>query len=127
VATALEKAALQEEYFIQRKLYPNVDFYSGLCLTAIGIPTSMFTVIFACGRCSGWIAQWKESVEEHSRKISRPRQMYVGEAERQFVPIYERRAAHDQDFISSALADLHTASDTEGVAHQRLRANSTLP
>jgi len=127
VALALEKAALHEEYFISRRLYPNVDFYSGLTLTAIGIPTSMFTVIFACGRSSGWVAQWKESVEEQNRKISRPRQMYVGEAERQFIPVHERIQACDEDFISGALADLHTASDTEGVAHQRLRANSTLP
>jgi len=127
VAIALEKAALQEEYFTSRKLYPNVDFYSGLTLTAIGIPISMFTVIFACGRSSGWVAQWKESVEEQHRKISRPRQMYIGEKERNFVPIHERVPLCDEDFISSALANLRSASSTEGVAHQRLRSNSTLP
>ena len=90
VAMALESAALNDEYFTSRKLFPNVDFYSGLVLTAMGFPMSMFTVIFAIGRSAGWIAQWKESVNEKDRKISRPRQMYNGLLERKFVPLEER-------------------------------------
>ena len=90
LATALEAAALADDYFASRKLFPNVDFYSGLALTAMGIPLSMFTVIFAIGRSVGWITQWKESIEEPVRKIGRPRQLYVGEAPRPYTTFEER-------------------------------------
>ena len=92
LATALETAALADDYFASRKLFPNVDFYSGLALTAMGIPLSMFTVIFAIGRSVGWITQWKESIEEPVRKIGRPRQLYVGEAPRPYTTFEEREA-----------------------------------
>ena len=88
IAKGLEAVALEDEYFIQRKLYPNVDFYSGVILRALGIPKEMFTVIFAIGRMPGWIAQWYE--ESKSTKISRPRQIYTGSVERTYQPIGER-------------------------------------
>jgi citrate synthase len=91
IAKKLEEIALNDEYFISRKLYPNVDFYSGLILKVIGIPTIMFTPIFALARVSGWIAQWKEMVNEGSLKIGRPRQIYSGHPPRDFVKINERR------------------------------------
>jgi len=90
VALKLEEMALKEEYFISRKLYPNVDFYSGLILKTIGIPTNMFTVIFALGRTVGWLAQWMELIGDKSHKISRPRQLYTGPPMRDYVPIDER-------------------------------------
>ena len=90
VARALEKVALSDEYFIQRKLYPNVDFYSGIILRAMGFPTSMFTVLFALARTVGWISQWKEMIEDPSQKIGRPRQLYVGPAQREYVPATKR-------------------------------------
>lgn len=90
LATKLEEAALADEYFVKRKLFPNVDFYSGLALTAIGIPTAMFTCLFAVGRGVGWVAHWKEFMEEKTRKIGRPRQLYVG-AERRIYPSMEER------------------------------------
>lgn len=86
VALELEKMALEDEYFIERKLYPNVDFYSGIILHAIGIPTAMFTAIFALSRTVGWIAHWKEMYADGSLRIVRPRQLYVGEKERKFEP-----------------------------------------
>jgi citrate synthase len=89
IAKELEQAALTDEYFIQRKLYPNVDFYSGIIYKALGIPTEMFTVMFALGRLPGWIAQWKE-MRENKEPIGRPRQIYVGEKERNYVPINAR-------------------------------------
>ena len=116
VALALERAALSDEYFTQRKLFPNVDFYSGLTLTAIGIPTSMFTVLFAIGRSVGWIAQWKESVEETGRRISRPRQMYIGERERPFIKIDDRTGNND-GFIDTALKLQRSVSNDQGVVH----------
>ena len=91
LAMELEKVALSDEYFISRKLYPNVDFYSGICFRALGIPREMFTVIFAVGRSVGWIAQWIEMAGEEVSRISRPRQMYEGAPERPFVPLSERR------------------------------------
>jgi citrate synthase len=91
VAQRLEDVALHDEYFVERKLYPNVDFYSGLIYRAIGFPENMFTNCFAIGRLPGWIAQWKEMIESPETKIGRPRQVYVGPAERTYVPI-ERRA-----------------------------------
>jgi citrate synthase len=90
VAQRLEEVALHDEYFVSRKLYPNVDFYSGLIYRAIGFPKNMFTNCFAIGRLPGWIAQWKEMIESPETKIGRPRQVYVGAAERQYVPIQQR-------------------------------------
>ncbi len=90
VASELEKRALDDDYFTSRKLYPNVDFYSGLIYEALGLPVAMFPVMFAIGRTSGWIAQWKEMVEDDEQKIARPRQIYTGERDRDYVPIDER-------------------------------------
>jgi len=90
LAQELERIALSDPYFFKRKLYPNVDFYSGIMLKAIGIPTSMFTVMFAVGRTVGWITQWKELIEEGGVRIQRPRQLYLGEKERVYVPINGR-------------------------------------
>lgn len=90
IAQKLEKAALEDEYFVQRKLYPNVDFYSGIIYRALGIPTNMFTVMFAIGRLPGWIAQWKE-MRENKEPIGRPRQIYTGAARRDFVPMSDRK------------------------------------
>ncbi len=90
IAQKLEKAALEDEYFVQRKLYPNVDFYSGIIYRALGIPTNMFTVMFAIGRLPGWIAQWKE-MRVNKEPIGRPRQIYTGAAKRDFVPMSERK------------------------------------
>ena len=91
IAKRLEEVALTDEYFIQRKLYPNVDFYSGIIYRAIGIPTEMFTVMFALGRLPGWISQWKE-MRQHGEPIGRPRQIYTGHAKREYVPIEARTA-----------------------------------
>jgi citrate synthase len=90
VAKELEKVALNDEYFIERKLFPNVDFYSGITLSAMGFPTTMFTVLFALARTVGWIAQWQEMMEDPSQKIGRPRQLYTGPTERDYVPIEQR-------------------------------------
>jgi citrate synthase len=90
IATELEKIALEDEYFIKRKLYPNVDFYSGLIYEAMGLPVAMFPVMFAIGRTSGWIAQWLEMVQDPEQKIARPRQIYTGGRERDYVPIEQR-------------------------------------
>jgi citrate synthase len=90
IAVELEKRALDDEFFTERKLYPNVDFYSGLIYEALRIPTDMFTVIFAIPRTSGWVAQWMELNEDPDQKIARPRQIYTGERERDYVPISER-------------------------------------
>jgi citrate synthase len=90
LAMELERIALHDEYFISKKLYPNVDFYSGIILKAMGFPTSMFTVLFAVARTVGWISQWKEMIEDPSQRIGRPRQLYTGAAQRDFVSIKER-------------------------------------
>jgi citrate synthase len=90
VATELEKRALDDDYFTSRKLYPNVDFYSGLIYEALGLPVAMFPVMFAIGRTSGWIAQWKELVGDPEQKIARPRQIYTGERDLDYVPIEQR-------------------------------------
>jgi citrate synthase len=90
IAKKLEERALNDDYFIQKKLYPNVDFYSGIIYKAIGIPKEMFTVMFAMGRMPGWIAQWKEMIEDPNTKIGRPRQIYIGATERPYVPIDQR-------------------------------------
>jgi len=91
LAMELERVALEDEYFVERKLYPNVDFYSGLILEAIGFPTTMFTVLFAMARTVGWVAQWIEMIEDPSQRIGRPRQLYTGPTQRKYVPIDERR------------------------------------
>jgi citrate synthase len=90
IAVELERIALEDEYFIKRKLYPNVDFYSGLIYQAMGYPTEYFTVLFALGRMPGWLAQWEEMLQDKEQKIARPRQVYTGPAERAFVPIESR-------------------------------------
>ncbi len=90
IALELEKIALQEEYFVQRNLYPNVDFYSGLIYQAMGFPVEMFPVLFAIPRTVGWLAQWEEMLEDKEQRIARPRQIYVGEGERAYVPVEER-------------------------------------
>jgi citrate synthase len=91
VAIELEKVALTDPYFIEKKLYPNIDFYSGITLKALGFPTSMFTVLFALARTVGWIAQWKEMLEDPHQKIGRPRQVYTGPTERAYVPMAKRK------------------------------------
>jgi citrate synthase len=90
IATELEKRALEDDYFTSRKLYPNVDFYSGIIYEALRIPTEMFTVIFAIPRTSGWIAQWLEMNDDSEQKIARPRQIYTGDRDVDYVPIAER-------------------------------------
>jgi citrate synthase len=90
VAMELEQIALKDDYFIEKKLYPNIDFYSGITLKAMGFPTDMFTVLFAVARTVGWIAQWKEMIEDPSQKIGRPRQLYVGATRRDYSPVGER-------------------------------------
>ena len=90
LALRLEEIALKDDYFIERKLYPNVDFYSGLIYKAIGIPTNMFTVMFAIARTVGWVAQWMEMISEDNQRIGRPRQLYTGARQRDYVPIDKR-------------------------------------
>ena len=90
LAVELEKVALHDEYFISKKLYPNVDFYSGIILKAMGFPTSMFTVLFAVARTTGWISQWKEMIEDPTQRIGRPRQLYTGYTKRDYTPIEAR-------------------------------------
>jgi citrate synthase len=90
IAMELERIALEDDYFIQHKLYPNVDFYSGIILKAMGFPTSMFTALFAIARTTGWVAQWNEMIEDPSQKIGRPRQLYTGAPLRHYVPIEDR-------------------------------------
>jgi citrate synthase len=90
LAVELEKIALHDDYFVSRKLYPNVDFYSGIILKAMGFPTSMFTVLFAVARTVGWISQWKEMIEDPSQRIGRPRQVYTGHTKRDYVPLSKR-------------------------------------
>jgi citrate synthase len=90
IAERLEEVAVKDPYFVDRHLYPNIDFYSGILLRAMGIPTNMFTVMFAIGRLPGWISQWKESMEESQRKMQRPRQIYFGSELRDYIPIEKR-------------------------------------
>ena len=90
LAIELEKIALNDKYFIDRKLYPNVDFYSGIILKAMGFPTSMFTALFAVSRTVGWVAQWKEMMEDPDQKIGRPRQIYTGAAKRDYIAAAKR-------------------------------------
>ena len=90
LAMALEKIATEDEYFVEKKLYPNVDFYSGIIFKAMGIPTSMFTVLFAVARTVGWVAQWNEMIEDPTQRIGRPRQLYTGSGRREFKPLAQR-------------------------------------
>ncbi len=90
LAMELERIALEDDYFVKKKLFPNVDFYSGIIFRAMGIPVSMFTVLFAMARTVGWVAQWNEMIEDPSQKIGRPRQLYTGETVRQYVPLHQR-------------------------------------
>ena len=90
IALKLEQTALEDDYFVERRLYPNVDFYTGLIYKSMGFPTRMFTVLFALGRLPGWIAQWREMIEDPQTKIGRPRQVYVGANERDYVALDQR-------------------------------------
>jgi citrate synthase len=90
IAMQLEEVALQDAFFVENNLYPNVDFYSGIVLRAMGIPTNMFTVMFAIGRLPGWIAQWKESMDDPNWKLCRPRQIYTGPKKTEYIPLDER-------------------------------------
>jgi citrate synthase len=90
IAMRLEDVALSDDFFVSRKLYPNVDFYTGVIYKAMGFPTHMFTVLFALGRLPGWIAQWREMIEDPATKIGRPRQVYVGSEERDYVAAAQR-------------------------------------
>ena len=90
VAMELERIALSDDYFVEKKLYPNIDFYSGITLKAIGFPTTMFTALFALARTVGWVAQWNEMIEDPSQRIGRPRQLYSGHTEREYVPLASR-------------------------------------
>ncbi|MBC8337237.1 MAG: citrate (Si)-synthase [Rhodospirillales bacterium] len=91
IAVELERIALEDKYFISKKLYPNVDFYSGIIFKAMGIPTSLFTVLFAVARTVGWVAQWNEMIEDPSQKIGRPRQLFTGSVERKYKPLHKRK------------------------------------
>jgi citrate synthase len=105
IAVELEKRALDDDFFVERKLYPNVDFYSGLIYEALNLPTDMFTVMFAIPRTSGWVAQWLEMVDDEEQKIARPRQVYTGERERDYVPIDKREQKVDPPTQKSATID----------------------
>ena len=91
VAIALEEMALSDPYFIEKKLFPNVDFYSGVILSAIGFPTTMFTALFALARTVGWVAQWNEMISDPEQKIGRPRQLYTGPTQRDYVALGDRK------------------------------------
>jgi citrate synthase len=95
IALELERIALQDDYFVKRKLYPNVDFYSGLIYQAMKFPVTMFPVLFAIGRMSGWLAQWQELLADPEQKISRPRQLYLGHARRDVIPVETRDAGRN--------------------------------
>ena len=101
IALELERIALQDEYFLKRKLYPNVDFYSGLIYQAMKFPVDMFPVLFAIPRMSGWLAQWNEMIEDKEQKIARPRQVFLGARERHFVP-FEKREAKTEGVLTTA-------------------------
>jgi len=117
VAIALEKAALSDEYFIKRKLYPNVDFYSGLIYRAMGFPTEFFPVLFAIPRMAGWLAHWKESLDDPDTKIMRPQQVYTGKWLRHYTPVRERVPPNQ----SEELGQIATSNAT-----RRRRAGSAL-
>ena len=113
IALKLEETALSDDYFVSRKLYPNVDFYSGLIYQAMGFPVTMFPVLFAIPRTSGWIAQWEEMLLDPDQKITRPRQLYLGEARRDYVPMAKRGEAGralSAAYMSSLLGGLFGAA-----------------
>ncbi|NQU60352.1 MAG: citrate (Si)-synthase [Rhodospirillales bacterium] len=91
IAVELERIALEDDYFVSKKLYPNVDFYSGIIFKAMGIPTSLFTVLFAVARTVGWVAQWNEMIEDPTQKIGRPRQLFMGDKEKKYIPLHKRK------------------------------------
>lgn len=101
VARVLEQLALKDPFFVQRKLFPNVDFYSGIIYKALGFPTDMFPVLFALPRTAGWLAHWKESLDDKDRNITRPRQLYVGPEPREWVPLGERETTHSPTELDS--------------------------
>jgi len=104
IAIELERIALQDDYFISHKLYPNVDFYSGIIYQAMGFPMTMFPVLFAIPRTSGWMAQWAEMVRDPEQKIARPRQVYVGEPLRHYLPLQARPVpTQREDAVSEAI------------------------
>jgi citrate synthase len=104
IAIELERIALQDDYFLERKLYPNVDFYSGIIYQAMGLPMKMFPVLFAIGRTAGWLAQWAEMIRDPEQRIARPRQIYIGEVERHYAPIAKRGAPVDrEDMVSDSI------------------------
>ena len=105
IATELEKRALDDDYFVDRKLYPNVDFYSGLIYEALNLPPDMFTVMFAIPRTSGWVAQWLEMVTDDATKIARPRQIYTGQREVDYVEIGDREKRTDKPVAETSLID----------------------
>ena len=97
IAKQLEEVALSDPYFIEKHLYPNVDFYSGILLRAMNIPTNMFPVMFAIGRLPGWIAQWKEHMDDKEQKITRPRQIYMGLNQSSYIPMAKREALPEEE------------------------------
>ena len=104
IALELERIALEDEYFVKRRLYPNLDFYTGMIYQAIGLPPSMFPVLFAIPRTAGWMAQWAELVRDPEQKIARPRQLYVGETTRAYGPIEKRPEPETrEDAVSAAI------------------------
>jgi citrate synthase len=122
IATELEKRALDDEYFTERKLYPNVDFYSGLIYEALGLPTDMFTVMFAIPRTSGWIAQWLEMVTDEETKIARPRQVYTGDRALEYEPIDQRDRKVDPPTGGEATNVIDPAGSPSDAAQSRARA-----
>ena len=116
IAIQLEKIALSDEYFIKRKLYPNVDFYSGVIYKALGIPTEMFTIMFTLPRLAGWLAHWDEFVEDPENKIVRPRQIYKGYKRREFIPMVDRTQKVDQE-LSYTIAnnDIRREASLKGI------------
>ena len=125
IAQELEKIALEDEYFVKRKLYPNVDFYSGLIYEALQFPPEMFTVLFAIGRTPGWLAQWSELVQDKEQKIARPKQIYTGIRTRDFVPISRAVAAPTCVRMCSTTGQSVTQRlDTAQICARRVRAAS---
>jgi citrate synthase len=115
IAMELEKIALEDEYFIRRRLYPNVDFYSGIIYEAMRLPSEMFTVLFAIARTVGWMAQWLEMVQDPEQKIARPRQVYLGAPERNYVPMSRRRGKAERP---EPMAGRHVRSRAGGIGAQ---------
>ncbi|MGP9537635.1 citrate synthase [Brachybacterium sp. AOP43-C2-M15] len=122
LAMKLEEIALEDDYFVERKLYPNVDFYTGLIYKAIGFPTEMFTVLFAIGRLPGWIAQWQEMIHDPETKIGRPRQIYTGHAEREYVDMEQRTGTTELrlEQLASEVAEQHRAHQEQLARERRL-------